>query len=593
VSVTKAKPSNGKHALKPEHVAYLAERGVQLLAKDHGYSSTNRGIAIPLHRIDGTTRLGTVRLDKPITKTVKGKEKTQKCDSPAGVPNELHVPPQVLRDNVLADPSKLLYITESIVKADAIVEKGGHAVAINGVQGWRATNEFNATLPLPEWDQITWRSKDKTIRRPVIYVPDSDLATKHQVIDAVARLRSFLRHRGADITVKLLPELTPGKNTGVDDWLAAGHKIAEIAELPDYNPDFPHVLPTALDIRRNPPERKPMDIDGILMPADPPMWLIGAPEAFKTWIALEMCRCVLTADKLFGYFQVNRKFNRVLYLNVDTGSESFQLRVLRITMALTDDQAARFHAHTLRTWDKRAFRALLRQYPGAFVVIDVWAAVYEHDPKAEIGEQMRREIREYRQMYEDYDCQGLILDHTRRVDDDFYGSQQKLGTIRQMFVAKVDKRPEEGDTAPYDALVTLTNRKASEYKKPQEFNVAVNFDNDKYTISMQYAGRPQTGRDQTSMLIAHAIHEFLMLQDDTPPKDIARGLAESENTGIPHEARRKLLQGDDRIGRTFTKAVEYGEAHGMFTSLGTGRGLRLHANRDYHAPDLTETQVEF
>ncbi|NLD72707.1 MAG: DUF3854 domain-containing protein, partial [Chloroflexi bacterium] len=66
--------------------------------------------------------------------------------------------------------------------------------------------------------------------RDVRVVYDSDVVTKAPVQQALARLVGFLESRGARVRVAYLPHEAEGK-TGVDDWLVAGHTVAELEGL--------------------------------------------------------------------------------------------------------------------------------------------------------------------------------------------------------------------------------------------------------------------------------------------------------------------------------------------------------------------------
>jgi hypothetical protein len=122
---------------------------------------------------------------------------------------------------VLADPSIPLIVTEGPIKAGAIVSAGGHALALLGVWNFRGKNDLGAVTDLPDLGQVAWKA------RRVLICFDSDVTVKSPVQMACARLKALLERQGAEVLVVYLPAPALTK-VGVDDWLADGHKLAEL-----------------------------------------------------------------------------------------------------------------------------------------------------------------------------------------------------------------------------------------------------------------------------------------------------------------------------------------------------------------------------
>jgi putative DNA primase/helicase len=137
----------------------------------------------------------------------------------------------------LGDPSVPLFVSEGIRKADAAISAGLCCIALLGVWNWRGSNDKGGKTALPEWEAVALND-----HRPVYIVFDSDVATKPQVGQALARLKGFLEARGAEVFVVYLPAGASGEKVGLDDFLAAGHSVDELLALA--SPDLRAIDPT-------------------------------------------------------------------------------------------------------------------------------------------------------------------------------------------------------------------------------------------------------------------------------------------------------------------------------------------------------------
>ena len=95
-------------------------------------------------------------------------------------------------------------------------------IGLFGVYGWRGKNDFGGTTVLAELEHLHLRD------RRVLLAFDSDIMLKPSVHDALTRLYQVLEHRGADVGVVMLPVSDHGQKCGLDDYLAAGHGVAEL-----------------------------------------------------------------------------------------------------------------------------------------------------------------------------------------------------------------------------------------------------------------------------------------------------------------------------------------------------------------------------
>lgn len=157
-----------------------------------------------------------LRPDMPRTNTAG---KTVKYEYPRGVQNIFDVLP--LYQHLLADPSVPAILTEGTKKADALASVYGDRALIineNGVFGWRSKGQM-----LEDFGRIVWEG------RRVIIIPDGDVRHNQNVFAAVRRSSAVFRAFGtSEVLVCLLPQEKDGPKVGVDDYLAAGHTIADV-----------------------------------------------------------------------------------------------------------------------------------------------------------------------------------------------------------------------------------------------------------------------------------------------------------------------------------------------------------------------------
>ncbi len=173
-------------------------------------------LVIPLRRLgDDTPYAHVIRPDLPVTDS---KGKTRKYLYPSGMTNIFDVLPRH-RDN-LGNPARPAWFTEGAKKGDALTTAFGDSIAaisLNGVYGWRATNEDGGKVASPDMQHIALNGRD------VIICPDGDYKTNPNVQKAVNAFARLLASR-ADTSVYVcnLPQDPHGPKMGVDDYLAQG-----------------------------------------------------------------------------------------------------------------------------------------------------------------------------------------------------------------------------------------------------------------------------------------------------------------------------------------------------------------------------------
>jgi Domain of unknown function (DUF3854)/Domain of unknown function (DUF927) len=190
--------------------------------RDLGFTQPQRrvpALVIPIHDVHGEIASYQIRPDNP--RVIKGC--SCKYEMPRGTPMVMDVPPTVRP--YIGDPSKPLFITEGIKKADAIASHDRCVLGLIGVWTWRGTNDAGGKTVLADFESVDLNG------RQVYIVFDSDVMVNPYVHQALARLRAFLQSRKANVSLVYLPAKAGGEKQGVDDFLAAGHSIDDVVAL--------------------------------------------------------------------------------------------------------------------------------------------------------------------------------------------------------------------------------------------------------------------------------------------------------------------------------------------------------------------------
>ena len=224
--------------LMPQHAALLADSAITPeVAMARGYRSVTKkadlkglgftdrqsrvpALLIPVWGVTGEVVLYQARPDQP---RIDKRGKAVKYETPAESRMAVDVHP--MARPFLGDPSRPLYITEGVRKADAAVSKDLCCIALLGVWNFRGTNDLGGKTVLADWESIHLKERD-------VYIAfDSDVMTKIEVHQALSRLKAFLESRGADAHMIYLPPGAGGNKQGLDDFLAAGHSVEDLLSL--------------------------------------------------------------------------------------------------------------------------------------------------------------------------------------------------------------------------------------------------------------------------------------------------------------------------------------------------------------------------
>jgi len=179
------------------------------------------GMLIPLWGVDGNGIVG--HQYRPDSPRLNNKGKPIKYETPMGATNRIDCPP--VCQKLLADPNVPLWITEGVKKGDALASQGECVIDLTGIWNWRAKNSLGGIMVSPDFDSIALND------RQVYIAFDSDYTTNPSVSQAAKRLAGFLKRKKANVSIVLLPPGNNGTKTGVDDFLAGGHTIAELKAL--------------------------------------------------------------------------------------------------------------------------------------------------------------------------------------------------------------------------------------------------------------------------------------------------------------------------------------------------------------------------
>jgi hypothetical protein len=174
-------------------------------------------LVIPLWDVRGERAGYMLRPDSP---RVNERGKPRKYEFKAGGRMVLDAHPFLTdspdgKPSLIGDPSVPLLVTEGPAKADSALSAGLCCISIQGVWNWRGSNEAGGKAALADWESVALNG------RRVYLAFDSDAMEKVEVHAALARLKSFLESRHAEVRVIYLPPGEHGEKVGLDDFIAA------------------------------------------------------------------------------------------------------------------------------------------------------------------------------------------------------------------------------------------------------------------------------------------------------------------------------------------------------------------------------------
>jgi hypothetical protein len=146
-------------------------------------------------------------------KAGKAKKPIRYWQPPDTIPRA-YFPPCIKWSEVLADPTKDIWITEGEKKAAKACKEGIPTIGLSGVWAWKSTKL--KTPLIPDLNTITWT------KRQVRLCFDTDAEDKPEVTGALEAMGHVLANKSALVQLVRLPLLdeAAGK-TGLDDFLVA------------------------------------------------------------------------------------------------------------------------------------------------------------------------------------------------------------------------------------------------------------------------------------------------------------------------------------------------------------------------------------
>jgi hypothetical protein len=183
------------------------------------YQALVPALFIPRYDVHGQNGSSQIRPDKPRVRDGA----PVKYETPLGAHNTLDVHPSMTQH--LGNPRVPLFITEGVRKADAITSLGYTTIGLDGVYGWRGTNDSEGKTALPDFEQVAWNGRD------VYMIFDSDVRTNTNVHAALRRLHDYLTKRGAQVSVILPPAMSDAAKRGIDDYLGSTTNADERVRL--------------------------------------------------------------------------------------------------------------------------------------------------------------------------------------------------------------------------------------------------------------------------------------------------------------------------------------------------------------------------
>ncbi len=192
----------GSLNLLPHHAQLLIDSAISpRVAKERGYFSATKksqlkdlgfaeaqcrtpALVSPVYGVTGEVLFHQIRSDDPRS----GRDgKRLKYETPCGARMALDIHPSMRQH--LGNPSRPLFITEGVRKADSATSHNLCCIALLGVWNWRGSNEQGGKLALADWEYVVLSGRE------IYIVFDSDVMLKPAVHHALTRLKAFLEGR--------------------------------------------------------------------------------------------------------------------------------------------------------------------------------------------------------------------------------------------------------------------------------------------------------------------------------------------------------------------------------------------------------------
>jgi hypothetical protein len=303
-------------AAKLDRLSDKAARAKGFSFKDAQPDADFGGVEFPYLDVTGYAFNSRIRRDHPEIDD-KGNEENKYLSLPtskAGRRGFYILPAD--RAQLEKDPTLRVLLVEaekSVLAVASWVERDGRKlvpVGMGGCYGWRGLPDEELALVLGG--------------RPVGILLDANVADNKRGGRAELELASETISRKGRPIVLRLPRGMAGVN-GADDFLAV-RKDLDFKRLLDAPPVEPW-LDVGVSWEEYDNAKPPrMFIKDILQEGGVTMFG-GLPSAMKTWVLLSIVRSLLTGEPLFGYFPVEEKAERIIYLTPEISLPLFKRRL--------------------------------------------------------------------------------------------------------------------------------------------------------------------------------------------------------------------------------------------------------------------------
>jgi hypothetical protein len=207
---------------------------------------------------------------------------------------------------------------KSALAGTAWAERGGHPYtffATGGCDGWSRN---------PDLEILRGRS--------LHVLMDTNVLSNDRVRKAE---REFAAHAILDLQAKVSVRRLPLERdvNGLDDYLAR-HKDADFLKLLRISPVEPWLAEVGESYDRYKNAKRPDFAIEYFLPSEGATLVGGLSGHSKTFILLSIVQSLLTGNKLFGYFRVERPARRVIYLTPEIGLGAFKHRAEKFNLGL-------------------------------------------------------------------------------------------------------------------------------------------------------------------------------------------------------------------------------------------------------------------